>query len=457
MKNRLLYIAGFATILATSTNGGVARVEANETTAAKGTYQQEYDRLWSYYNSDAFKQAYQDSYIQALKARGLYTNQGARQGIPKAVNAPIQASVNTQVQFIPPVRQATSVPMLQAYSKPTQVSAFAAYQQGGPYGQAISARTARQFSQHHLTTQQHLSKGASQVNGQTAGHYSINADQGHGSNPQPLAGTYDADYASQPIIEIPADQEVFLEVVAEVQPEQNPVRQALPSAEQEVRGIGYVSAKLGLGRLPTDTYVDSSGDHLKLEHKDSFSGSLAAGLYLNDLKSMFPSGFRTELEVAMLQAAVKSASGTAAAATIGGTPAIPANPPLPAVPAIPGITTPPPAPTGNRTLLAGMVNIAYDMDTGTRLTPYLGIGAGISKVSGDDYVYTNLSIKTDGNFALTAQAFGGLKYRLSDRLTFDLGARYLNAHNAIQSSNDSEVIETSASVFEGNAGMSIHF
>lgn len=77
------------------------------------------------------------------------------------------------------------------------------------------------------------------------------------------------------------------------------------------------------------------------------------------------------------------------------------------------------------------LNIYYDIETGTKFTPYLGGGLGVAiidangklQLSQDDVVYLDQSASnTETNFAFNLAA--GVGYDVSDKLTMDLGYRY---------------------------------
>lgn len=72
-----------------------------------------------------------------------------------------------------------------------------------------------------------------------------------------------------------------------------------------------------------------------------------------------------------------------------------------------------------------MLNTYYDIDTGTKFTPYVGAGICYAKVKGTAYVYdTKIGSIDDKNFAW--QAGVGAGYALTDNVTFDAGYRYVD-------------------------------
>ena len=70
-----------------------------------------------------------------------------------------------------------------------------------------------------------------------------------------------------------------------------------------------------------------------------------------------------------------------------------------------------------------MLNAYYDIDTGTKLTPYVGAGIGMARlkgsIKGDD---ANAS-KSKTTFAW--QVGAGVSYAMTDNLALDAGYRYL--------------------------------
>jgi OOP family OmpA-OmpF porin len=82
---------------------------------------------------------------------------------------------------------------------------------------------------------------------------------------------------------------------------------------------------------------------------------------------------------------------------------------------------------GSWSALSLMANVLYDFGTGTRLTPYLGAGAGIIRVKAEDFVVPD-NIALDGPSTVKAyQGLAGLAYALTDRLALDLSVRFVAA------------------------------
>lgn len=69
-----------------------------------------------------------------------------------------------------------------------------------------------------------------------------------------------------------------------------------------------------------------------------------------------------------------------------------------------------------------MINGYYDIDTGSKLTPYVGAGIGYAKIKGK---VLEASYSEDGNnFAW--QVGAGVGYALNDKVSLDAGYRYVD-------------------------------
>lgn len=89
---------------------------------------------------------------------------------------------------------------------------------------------------------------------------------------------------------------------------------------------------------------------------------------------------------------------------------------------------------------SGMINFYYDIDTGTRFTPYVGAGFGIAHVKAKSQAYgfshQNYSVTdevTDDNPAWNISL--GAAYALNDNWSLDLGYRYTNYGRITESKN----------------------
>lgn len=72
-----------------------------------------------------------------------------------------------------------------------------------------------------------------------------------------------------------------------------------------------------------------------------------------------------------------------------------------------------------------MINGYYDIDTGSKLTPYVGAGIGYAKIKGKVLEASYTSYSEDGNnFAW--QVGAGVGYALNDKVSLDAGYRYVD-------------------------------
>ena len=90
---------------------------------------------------------------------------------------------------------------------------------------------------------------------------------------------------------------------------------------------------------------------------------------------------------------------------------------------------------------SGMINFYYDIDTGTRFTPYVGAGFGIAHVKAKSQAYGHSATQdysvtdemTDDNPAWNISL--GAAYALNDNWSLDLGYRYTNYGRITESKN----------------------
>jgi len=86
---------------------------------------------------------------------------------------------------------------------------------------------------------------------------------------------------------------------------------------------------------------------------------------------------------------------------------------------------------GNLTYLTGMVNGIMDINTGTKWTPFLGIGIGMSRVSYNSVKTkdgTTATIDTSDN-VFAYQGMLGLAYEISESWKIDLEYRYFHTRD----------------------------
>jgi len=72
-----------------------------------------------------------------------------------------------------------------------------------------------------------------------------------------------------------------------------------------------------------------------------------------------------------------------------------------------------------------MVNGYLDYENKTPITPYVGLGLGISIISFNDITIAGIDFVDDDAARLAAQLSAGLGYSVSDSLIIDLGYRYM--------------------------------
>ena len=73
---------------------------------------------------------------------------------------------------------------------------------------------------------------------------------------------------------------------------------------------------------------------------------------------------------------------------------------------------------------SSMINGYYDIDTGSKLTPYVGAGIGYAKIKGKLSVLGESYSADDNNFAW--QVGAGVGYALNDKVSLDAGYRYVD-------------------------------
>jgi len=81
------------------------------------------------------------------------------------------------------------------------------------------------------------------------------------------------------------------------------------------------------------------------------------------------------------------------------------------------------ASTGKIKTVGGFVNGYYDIDTGTKVRPYVGAGIGVAQVKLDQ----GPSHGDDTGFAYQLKT--GVSFAVNDRLTAQLGYRYMGVNN----------------------------
>ena len=76
-----------------------------------------------------------------------------------------------------------------------------------------------------------------------------------------------------------------------------------------------------------------------------------------------------------------------------------------------------------------MLNAYYDIDTGTKFTPYVGAGIGYSKLKASYTLTAENATLSESDYQFTWQAGVGVAYAVNDNLSLDLGYRYVDMGN----------------------------
>lgn len=98
---------------------------------------------------------------------------------------------------------------------------------------------------------------------------------------------------------------------------------------------------------------------------------------------------------------------------------------------------------GNINALSVMGNVFYDIDTGTKFTPYVGVGAGGLNL-GEDHVHTRgVMLTNDGDLRFAYQGIAGVSYAVNDQLSIKADYHYIRAD---------EVRFTTETAYDGNTG-----
>jgi len=195
---------------------------------------------------------------------------------------------------------------------------------------------------------------------------------------------------------------------------------SIPSQAMDI----YIAGRAGLS-MPQDSTVKTSalpGTRIEFGFNDKFTGAGAVGLREGN--------YRSEIEIGYQKNDLNSIS--ASGMTIN--------------PATVGLS-------GNVSILTGLVNAYYDIDTGTRFRPYVSGGVGFARIDAKFNVTGVTGISTSDQDTVLAYQFGaGLGYDVSDNITIEAGYRYLTGQ-------DAEFGTDKASFASHNfsAGIRIHF
>ncbi len=147
----------------------------------------------------------------------------------------------------------------------------------------------------------------------------------------------------------------------------------------------YLGAGLGANWI-RDSDITGSGINTNAGFDTGFAGLLGAGW-------AYGNGARAEIELGLRRNDLDSLSGTTAGA-------------------------------GDITGTSGMVNVYYDLNTGTAFTPYLGAGIGLARASLEASPIGASRID-DSDTAFAYQGIVGVGYRLNESATVFTDYRYM--------------------------------
>jgi outer membrane protein OmpA-like peptidoglycan-associated protein len=82
--------------------------------------------------------------------------------------------------------------------------------------------------------------------------------------------------------------------------------------------------------------------------------------------------------------------------------------------------------SGNLDAASAMANVYYDIATGTKITPFLGAGAGGVDVSADKIRANGVTFSNNDHFAPAYQGIAGVSYALDDSLSLKADYHYLH-------------------------------
>lgn len=148
----------------------------------------------------------------------------------------------------------------------------------------------------------------------------------------------------------------------------------------------YIGGGAGFG-FTTDTSVVGGGRDDDAEFDGGLAGIGAVGYG-------FGNGLRTELELGFRESDLDSIGGAAAA--------------------------------GDVEALSAMANVAYDINLGGRVTPYIGAGVGLANIDASGVSPIAGSTVSDDDTVFAYQALAGVAVGLTDRLKLTLDYRFLN-------------------------------
>jgi outer membrane protein OmpA-like peptidoglycan-associated protein len=195
---------------------------------------------------------------------------------------------------------------------------------------------------------------------------------------------------------------------------------ALAQSAQHPRGF-YLGAGAGVSML-RDAGMSGSGFSNEIESNVGPAGVLSLGYG-------YGNGFRTEIELGGRHNSVDKVTGT------GGR-----------------------NPDGSVRALSGMLNVLYDIGTGTRFTPYIGGGLGAAHLNYNGTKTFNGTRTVDDNDVRFAyQGIVGFAVGLTDQLKATLDYRYFATLDPKLKTNDGRRAESEYASHTALLGLRYHF
>ena len=112
---------------------------------------------------------------------------------------------------------------------------------------------------------------------------------------------------------------------------------------------------------------------------------------------------------------------------------------------------------GKETTLSFMANAWYDFKTGTRFTPYVGGGIGVTWLRFDDLRLGGFTLADDSEYAGAWQLGGGVSVELTPMISLSLDYRYFSAISPVIKDFAGFNLETDYRTHNVVAGIRINF
>jgi outer membrane protein OmpA-like peptidoglycan-associated protein len=178
---------------------------------------------------------------------------------------------------------------------------------------------------------------------------------------------------------------------------------ALPALAQTPSNV-YIAPRGGVVMQSESDYSGSGGNSAKVKFKTGFAAGAALGY---DWKPI-----RTELEVMYRQNDVDSVNGTAL--TSG---------------------------SGKNSSIAGMINVLYDFNLSSAWKPYVGVGIGAARVTGE--LSTSDATRTFDNSSnkFAYQGIVGVGYQINPSVDLTLDYRYMATQNPSFTTSSGRTLE----------------